>query len=574
MGRPSKQLPIPEFENVEESSPNAKALGAYYTDTQIAEFLTWWAIREPEERVMDPAFGGGVFLRAACRRIRQLGGTPGKQVFGVEIDADVFERISGKLREEFGTTGAQFRNDDFFCIDPRPDRKVSSVVGNPPFIRYQRFAGESRERALGRAMAQGVSLPKLSSSWAPFLLHSAALLNDGGRLAMVLPVEITHAKYAKPILRYLQSSFQTTTFITFKSKLFPELGEDTLLLLAEGKGQRFGEFRHLDLAHAGLLSDLCKNRSAKRIPSEKIEEVNEIVAGHQRLIEQLLPGDMRKLYRALAEGDKSTRLTDIANVGIGYVTGANSFFHLSPEEAKRLNIPSRFLKRAVRRGRSINGLRFTEQDWKSATAEGEAGYLLYLRKGDQLPEGVLSYLNSGIRAGVPEAFKCRTRDPWYAVPHVHRPDGFLSYMSGETPQLVVNEAEAFAPNSLHIVRMRECQSNTAACLAALWQTSMTRLSVEIEGHALGGGMLKLEPGEAAKVILAKPDMSVDQLQELAEELDSVSRKSGLDAVKKRADEVILFGSMGLSRSDCRLLNSAAELLRNRRMRREKTNELA
>jgi len=33
-------------------------------------------------------------------------------------------------------------------------------------------------------------------------------------------------------------------------------------------------------------------------------------------------------------------------------------------------------------------------------------------------------------------------------------------------------------------------------LAALWQTLLTRLSAEIEGHALGGGMLKIEPSEA------------------------------------------------------------------------------
>jgi hypothetical protein len=147
-------------------------------------------------------------------------------------------------------------------------------------------------------------------------------------------------------------------------------------------------------------------------------------------------------------------------------------------------------------------------------------------------------------------------------------------MSGETPELVANDAGAVAPNSLHIVRMRPGQPYTATGLAALWQTSMTRLSVEIEGHALGGGMLKLEPGEAAKVILARPDLTGDELQQLAEELDFVSRKSGLDAVKKRADEVILCGSMGLSRSDCRLLNSAAELLRNRRMRRDTTHEPA
>jgi len=31
---------------------------------------------------------------------------------------------------------------------------------------------------------------------------------------------------------------------------------------------------------------------------------------------------------------------------------------------------------------------------------------------------------------------------------------------------------------------------------------LTSLSVEIEGHALGGGMLKLEPSEAENVLLA------------------------------------------------------------------------
>lgn len=556
--------------NEEEASPNAKALGAYYTDTQIAEFLTWWSIRSPDDRVMDPSFGGGVFLRAACRRMHQLGGFPAEQVFGVEIDEEVCQRISGKLRDEFGVPASQLKQDDFFCI--APNRQMSVVIGNPPFIRYQRFTGRSRDRALSRALDAGVALPKLSSSWAPFLLHSAELLCKGGRLAMVLPIEITHAKYAHPILRHLRNTFQATTFITFRSKLFPDLSEDTLLLLAEGKGQGPGEFRHLDLEHAGMLSELCKGRPFKWDQSEKIDEADEIVAGRQRLIEQLLPADVRRLYRRLADSVQCSRLTDIANVGIGYVTGANDFFHLSSDLVKRLSIPQRFLKRVVRRGRSIAGLRFTDQDWKSAAKHGEAAYLLHLRKDDQLPECILTYLEAGIRAGVPEAFKCRTRSPWYAVPHVHRPDGFLSYMSGETPLLVANEAEAFAPNSLHIVRMRASQ--TAVGLAALWQTSMTRLSVEIEGHALGGGMLKLEPGEAAKVILAKPNMSDGELLDFATELDSLSRKSGADAARKRADEVILCRNIGLSKSECRMLNLGAELLRDRRMRRSKTNEPA
>src|SRR3954466_4942721 len=45
------------------SHADAKAFGAFYTDAQIAEFLAWWAIRERGDTVLDPSFGGGVFLR-------------------------------------------------------------------------------------------------------------------------------------------------------------------------------------------------------------------------------------------------------------------------------------------------------------------------------------------------------------------------------------------------------------------------------------------------------------------------------------------------------------------------------
>jgi hypothetical protein len=78
------------------SGEDAKALGAYYTDTQVADFLAWWAIRSPTDTVLDSSFGGGVFLRSACKRLYELGGNPAKQIYGAEIARDVHSRISAK----------------------------------------------------------------------------------------------------------------------------------------------------------------------------------------------------------------------------------------------------------------------------------------------------------------------------------------------------------------------------------------------------------------------------------------------------------------------------------------------
>jgi hypothetical protein len=93
----------------------------------------------------------------------------------------------------------------------------------------------------------------------------------------------------------------------------------------------------------------------------------------------------------------------------------------------------------------------------------------------------------------------------------------------------------------------------------------SRLSVEIEGHALGGGMLKLEPTEAGNVLLAYPEKSkMPRVLALAEELDDVVRRNGDEVAQTRANEMILRDMIGLSRRDCDMLTSAANELRGRR----------
>ena len=203
--------------------------------------------------MLDPCFGGGVFLRSACKRLIELRGQPESQVFGVEVDPEVHQLIREKLAEEYELNRRNIRLADFFNVEPSEARLVDAVIGNPPFIRYQRFTGEARRLGLARSLAEGVRLPELCSSWAPFIVHCVAMLRPGGRLAMVLPMEVGHAKYARPVLEHIRRSFGTATFLTFRKKLFPELSEDTLLLLADEKGAAPSKFLSRDLAHPGQL---------------------------------------------------------------------------------------------------------------------------------------------------------------------------------------------------------------------------------------------------------------------------------------------------------------------------------
>ena len=110
------------------------------------------------------------------------------------------------------------------------------------------------------------------------------------------------------------------------------------------------------------------------------------------------------------------------------------------------------------------------------------------------------YLESSEGQRTRNSYKCRHRKPWYSVPDVHIPEFFLTYLSGRHVGLVRNQAGITCTNALHYVRLRVGRSATD--LAQAWQSPFTQLSCEIEGHPLGGGVLKLEPREAGAVLLS------------------------------------------------------------------------
>jgi adenine-specific DNA methylase len=527
----------------------------------VADFLANWAIRCPNDTVLDPSFGGGVFLESAWNRLLQLGGKPARQVFGIEIDPESHSKVESRLGRMLDSQ--QLKLGDFFRIETAQQSPVDAVIGNPPFIRYQRFSAKDRERALRCSANLGVELPKLCSSWAPFVVQATGLLREGGRLAMVLPMEIAHAKYAQPVLRFLRDSFDEVTFLTFRTKLFPNLSEDTLLVLANGKGGTGNQMLLVDLESADQLPSFSDTQ--RSFPNPQRIDAERIGIGKSRLTEYLIPEPARRLYAEASETQGIMRLGNLADVGIGYVTGANDFFHLSKDEVVRQKIPAACLKPIIRRGRALSGLRLSTKDWEQALSMDEAGYLLHVLPSKPIPRSVRSYLQHGEQLGVHTAYKCHVRNPWYCVQHVHKPDAFLTYMSGESPQLVANDARVYAPNTLHVLRMHPLFTLQADILALLWQTSLTRLSVELEGHALGGGMLKLEPTEAENVLIPYPSNTEEgYFRDLITEIDTLLRNGEHGYARKRADETILIGMLGFSKRDCKTLNVAADTLKRRR----------
>jgi hypothetical protein len=130
------------------------------------------------------------------------------------------------------------------------------------------------------------------------------------------------------------------------------------------------------------------------------------------------------LYREIATRRDTRRLGELASVGIGYVSGANQFFHLRPSEADKFDIPPSFLLASVRNGRALPSSRLTTgivERWKR---DDEPVLLLKISKTQEVPRSVRRYLETDAARVARMAYKCRVRDPWYSVPDVQVPDFF------------------------------------------------------------------------------------------------------------------------------------------------------
>ncbi|WP_414664697.1 HsdM family class I SAM-dependent methyltransferase [Horticoccus sp. 23ND18S-11] len=549
-----------------EARSDAKAFGAYYTQEAVARFLVRWAVRSSTDAVLDPSSGGGIFLATAADRLTKLGRRRESQVFGVELEPTTHAETSVRIEGRFGISAKHMICRDFFAIDPAEMPRMNAVVGNPPFIRYQRFTGSDREQAIKRAAVQGVKLPRLASSWAAFVVHSTAFLAEGGRLAMVLPMELGHASYARPILAFLAQNFYRLQLITFQRSLFPQLSEDTVLLLAEDRRRsdgRLADARLYDLEGPEALDTFFPARNTG-------VDLTGFFRGNHRLTEFFLPENIRELYARLQAVGVARPVGEFADIGIGYVSGRNDFFHPSSDVLKVHKLPPRYLRRAALNGGALRGLEFTEADWSEAFAKRHSGNLLYLPAEGVLPDSVAGYLELGRAQKVHEAYKCRVRKSWYAVPHVYVADGFLTYMNGAQTRLVANAASAVAPNTLHLVRLHPKSKLGIYDLASRWLSSLTQMSAEIEGHAMGGGMLKLEPREAESVIVPCGQRAEPLRPETATEFDVRLRHGEFAKARELADELYLRAELGLSAKECAALQVAALTLRNRRTQRKRS----
>jgi len=372
-------------------------------------------------------------------------------------------------------------------------QEFDAVVGNPPYIRYQTFAGDARAAANTAAADAGVNLSHQASSWAAFTVHSARFLAPGARLALVVPAELLSVGYAAPVRRFLLDSFSSVTIVTFDEQVFDGVDVDAVVVLADG--YTLGPADHLSVRHARNAAALSDADAGQRWTP---------ATSSDRWTPALLPSDALAVYAAATAAEDFTVLGSWGDTKLGMVTGNNGFFAISSVRAGELGLSrEEFLPVSPPKSAHLRGLELSTDGFDHLAETGKAVWL-FRPPADPSPAAV-AYIAEAEAGGANQGYKCRTRTPWWQVPTVAPADLFRTYMNADTPRITTNSARVLHLNSVHGIYLRnDLRSLGTRLLPIASLNSVTLLGAEIVGRAYGGGMLKIEPGEAAALPMPSP----------------------------------------------------------------------
>jgi len=339
-----------------------KLRGGYYTPKSIANFLARWAIRSPEANILEPSCGDGILLESAVEVLLECGAVGGQAVelvHGVELDPLEAAKALRRLHQ-FGGLPFDIHVGDFFsyCKEHLAEKRLFDVViGNPPFVRYQNFPEDHRTVAFDLMRSAGLHPNRLTNSWVPFLVAITLLLNEKGRMAMVIPAELLQVNYAAELRQFLSQYYTHITLVTFKKLVFEDTQQEVVLLLGERSGGQKTGIRAVEL---NGIDDL--NHVAEVVFSNGNLQEKTMNHSTEKWTMYFLDEAEIQLLRNLKTDTRLTTAHTVIDVDVGIVTGMNNFFVVSGQRVKELSLEP-YTQSLVGRSTYLQGAIFSIEDW-------------------------------------------------------------------------------------------------------------------------------------------------------------------------------------------------------------------
>jgi predicted RNA methylase len=474
------------------SAADRNRLGQFATPPALAlEIARYarelWQGRTAAAAFLDPAIGTGSFYSA----LRQV--FPPEAIAdacGVEIDP-AFTDAATHL---WGRSGLRIIHGDFTTL--APDRAYNLILTNPPYVRHHHLERADKERLKALVADRcDLDISGLAGLYAHFLLLCDAWMAPGGFAVWLIPSEFLDVNYGAAVKTYLTERvklLQIHRYCPSDVQFCDALVTSAIVVFEKAAPPPHHQVR---LSFGGPITGPA---ASETVALAALRQARKWTG----LAQQPAP-----------VANPSHTLGDFFAIKRGVATGANAFFILDRQEARRKGIPAQFLRPILPGSRHLPSA-VIEADPDGSPRLERPRVLIDC----DLPEPLVrkrypelwAYLEHGKAQGISAGYLASRRTPWYAQEQRDPAPFLCTYMgrekrNGNPFRFFWNQSRATAANVYLLLYPRGALEAALAGRPDLYPIvfshlqSLTGAHLIQEGRVYGGGLHKLEPKELANL---------------------------------------------------------------------------
>lgn len=492
-----------------------KSPGFVRTPPDIAGLLARWALRSPDDHVLDAGFGEGTFLLESAKCLQALGAPAERlanQLYGIDPRPDA----APILRQAFSSHDLPvalpgIRIGDFFTASFPP---MDAMIGNPSSLRHWRRQDADALRVMAAQTPQAGKFSRQTDPQCYAVMHGARFLKPGGRLALIVSDSWLDMRYGVAFKDYLLRTFVVRGVLGFQERIFRQVRVRPVVLLAEKRATtETGESRTV----AFVAFNGRPPNSLPRDPGRLLDGGEAQADGTVLSLDELQPEAKWTpllyapgIYKTLREYPGLTSLASLARVRLGLQTFAKTFYVVPLAVQKRWQLERRWLMPLLLSPKDLDATCLSPdmapRHYVLACNVGKehlAGmrilrYIEFWENQVLTPRGQTQAV-IGVQ-NLPRVATAR-RTPWYnlldSLTHRGTAPILLPRRMYRRLRVVWNQAGWVAGESF--IEITPQADVAMKPLLAVLNASITEMALRVNAHVYGGGVYNLSPGSVGEI---------------------------------------------------------------------------
>jgi adenine-specific DNA-methyltransferase len=443
----------------------------FFTPEPVASLMAAWILESSPARILDPAFGLGVFYREIRKRNSTV------QIDGYEIDGFILSNLEASLQND---PQLSVMHADYLASGLK---RYDAIICNPPYLRFQKF--KNRFEVLPKLQERlDIDLLGYANIASVFLIKSLHQLSPGGRLAYIMPYEFLNAGYGKKLKQILLEQNFLRSIIIFENEkeIFPEAVTTVCVLLCE----KADPSPAIAISYVRAQSELENIASFEDLPQFQVER--------NRLdYSQKWSPILDNVHKALVRPEGFCRISEYGNFKRGIATGANEFFALSRSKIDAWQLPRQMIRPCITKSAQIKTSILDDAELSRLIEEDTDVFCLDARR--PLDEHTAAYIEYGEAMGMNKRYLTRVRDPWYKIESRSPSPLLFGVFSRNRYKVIRNFTDCITFTCYHSFYPNRLGTSVVDKLFLYLLSDLGNSTLRSNQRTYGAGLMKFEPND-------------------------------------------------------------------------------